>query len=37
MMQGLGVAFQTQPQFSANPGQKNEVYAQVSNLGIVEN
>ncbi|XP_022845674.1 RNA polymerase II C-terminal domain phosphatase-like 1 isoform X3 [Olea europaea var. sylvestris] len=32
---GLGVAFQTQPQFSANPGQKNEVYAQVEIDGQV--
>lgn len=31
MREGLVVAFQTQPQFSANPGQKNEVYAQVWN------
>lgn len=30
-MEGLSVAFQTQPQFSANPGQRNEVYAQVRN------
>ncbi|XP_073016962.1 RNA polymerase II C-terminal domain phosphatase-like 1 isoform X1 [Primulina eburnea] len=29
MKEGLGVAFQTQPQFSANPSLKNEVYAQV--------
>lgn len=29
-MEGLGLAFQTQPQLSANPGQKNEVYAQVN-------
>ncbi|CAI9772851.1 unnamed protein product [Fraxinus pennsylvanica] len=35
MMQGLGVAFQTQPQFSANPGQKKEVYAQVEIDGHV--
>ncbi|KAL2473314.1 RNA polymerase II C-terminal domain phosphatase-like 1 [Forsythia ovata] len=35
MMQGLGVAFQTQPQFSGNPGQKNEVYAQVEIDGQV--
>ncbi|KAH6829050.1 C-terminal domain phosphatase-like 1 [Perilla frutescens var. hirtella] len=35
MMEGLGVAFQTQPQFSANPGQKNEVYAQVEINGQV--
>ncbi|GFP94718.1 RNA polymerase ii c-terminal domain phosphatase-like 1 [Phtheirospermum japonicum] len=35
MMEGLGVAFQTQPQFSANPGLKNEVYAQVEVNGQV--
>ncbi|KAL6567434.1 hypothetical protein OROGR_001102 [Orobanche gracilis] len=35
MMEGLGVAFQTQPQFSANPGLKNEVYAQVEVNGRV--
>ncbi|KAI3456311.1 hypothetical protein Pfo_012974 [Paulownia fortunei] len=35
MMEGLGVAFQTQPQFSATPGQKNEVYAQVEVNGQV--
>lgn len=28
--EGLGLAFQTQPQLSAAPGQKNEIYAQVS-------
>ncbi|KAL0353132.1 UNVERIFIED_CONTAM: RNA polymerase II C-terminal domain phosphatase-like 1 [Sesamum angustifolium] len=35
MTEGLGVAFQTQPQFSANLGQKNEVYAQVEINGQV--
>ncbi|KAL3627108.1 hypothetical protein CASFOL_028471 [Castilleja foliolosa] len=35
MMEGLGVAFQTQPQFSANPGLRNEVYAQVEVNGQV--
>ncbi|KAK4491676.1 hypothetical protein RD792_002442 [Penstemon davidsonii] len=35
MMEGLGVAFQTQPQFSANPSQKNEVFAQVEINGQV--
>ncbi|XP_042027811.1 RNA polymerase II C-terminal domain phosphatase-like 1 [Salvia splendens] len=36
MMEGLGVAFQQhQPQFSANPGHKNEVYAQVEINGEV--
>ncbi|XP_027160416.1 RNA polymerase II C-terminal domain phosphatase-like 1 [Coffea eugenioides] len=34
-MEGLGLAFQTQPQLSANPGQKNEVYAQVEIDGQV--
>ncbi|KAL7088882.1 hypothetical protein ACP275_13G155500 [Erythranthe tilingii] len=34
-MEGLGVTFQTQPQFSANPGQRNEVYAQVEVNGQV--
>lgn len=31
MTEGLDVAFQTRPQFSANWGQKNEVYAEVRN------
>ncbi|KAL8460368.1 hypothetical protein ACS0TY_031267 [Phlomoides rotata] len=35
MMEGLGIAFETQPQFSSNPGQKNEVYAQVEINGQV--
>ncbi|KAK6124405.1 hypothetical protein DH2020_041825 [Rehmannia glutinosa] len=34
MMEGLGVAFQTQPQFSANPGLKNEVYAEQYAVGF---
>lgn len=29
-VEGLSLAFQTQPQLAANPGQKNEVYAQVN-------
>lgn len=29
MMEGFVFTFQTQPHFSANPGQKNEVFAQV--------
>lgn len=32
MKEGLGFSFQTQPQFSSNPGQKNEVHAQVRNF-----
>lgn len=36
MMEGLGLAFQPQPQFSANMGQKNEVYAQVSQIATKE-
>lgn len=35
MMEGLTVAFQTQPQFLANWGQKNEVYAEVEINGQV--
>lgn len=35
MKEGLGVAFQTQPQFSANPSLKNEVYAQVRHLHFI--
>ncbi|KAG8385604.1 hypothetical protein BUALT_Bualt03G0062400 [Buddleja alternifolia] len=35
MIEGLGVAFQTQPQFSPNPSLKNEVYAQVEISGQV--
>ncbi|PIN16319.1 Phosphoprotein phosphatase [Handroanthus impetiginosus] len=35
MMEGLGVAFQTQPQLSANLAQKNEVYAQVEVNGQI--
>ncbi|KAL6991037.1 protein-serine,threonine phosphatase [Sarracenia purpurea var. burkii] len=35
MMEGLGVAFQSQPPPSANPLQKNEVYAQVEVDGQV--
>ncbi|CAK9152509.1 unnamed protein product [Ilex paraguariensis] len=35
MVEGLAVAFQTQPQLSVNPGQKNEVYAQVEIDGQV--
>ncbi|KAL0321216.1 UNVERIFIED_CONTAM: RNA polymerase II C-terminal domain phosphatase-like 1 [Sesamum radiatum] len=30
-MEGLGVAFQTRPQFSSNRGQKTEVYAELLN------
>lgn len=33
--EGLGLAFQTQPQLSANPGQKTEIYAQVEIDGQV--
>ncbi|XP_042042010.1 RNA polymerase II C-terminal domain phosphatase-like 1 [Salvia splendens] len=35
MMEGLSVAYQTQPQFSAHWGQKNEVYAEVEIDGQV--
>ncbi|CAA0836000.1 RNA polymerase II C-terminal domain phosphatase-like 1 [Striga hermonthica] len=35
MMEGLGVAFQTKSQFSANPALKNEVYAEVEVNGQV--
>ncbi|XP_049381587.1 RNA polymerase II C-terminal domain phosphatase-like 1 [Solanum stenotomum] len=34
-IEGLGLAFQTQPQLSANPGQKSEIYAQVEIDGQV--
>ncbi|KAK4386620.1 RNA polymerase II C-terminal domain phosphatase-like 1 [Sesamum angolense] len=34
-MEGLGVAFQTRPQFSSNRGQKTEVYAEVEIDGQV--
>ncbi|KAJ8545550.1 hypothetical protein K7X08_018133 [Anisodus acutangulus] len=34
-IEGLGLAFQTQPQLSANPGQKSEIYAQVEINGQV--
>ncbi|KAI5657039.1 hypothetical protein M9H77_25832 [Catharanthus roseus] len=34
-VEGLSLAFQTQPQLAANPGQKNEVYAQVEIDGQV--
>ncbi|KZV57582.1 RNA polymerase II C-terminal domain phosphatase-like 1 [Dorcoceras hygrometricum] len=34
MKEGLGVAFQTQPQFSPNPIQKNEVYAQAAEKAL---
>lgn len=29
MKEGFNVAFQTQPQFSSNPGQRNEVHVEV--------
>ncbi|XP_042038793.1 RNA polymerase II C-terminal domain phosphatase-like 1 isoform X1 [Salvia splendens] len=35
MMEGLSVAYQTQPQFSAHWGQQNEVYAEVEIDGQV--
>lgn len=35
MMEGFVFTFQTQPHFSANPGQKNEVFAQVEINGQV--
>ncbi|XP_057790491.1 RNA polymerase II C-terminal domain phosphatase-like 1 [Salvia miltiorrhiza] len=35
MMEGLSLAYQTQPQFSAHWGQKNEVYAEVEIDGQV--
>nr|XP_043619503.1 RNA polymerase II C-terminal domain phosphatase-like 1 [Erigeron canadensis] len=35
MMEGLGMAFQPQPQLSANMGQNNELYAQVEIEGEV--
>ncbi|CAN4078971.1 unnamed protein product [Withania somnifera] len=34
-IEGLGLAFQTQPQLSATPGQKSEIYAQVEIDGQV--
>ncbi|VFQ58908.1 unnamed protein product [Cuscuta campestris] len=34
-MEGLGLAFQTQPQLSVAPGQKSEIYAQVEIDGEV--
>lgn len=35
MVEGLGLSFQSQPQLSANSGQRNEVYAQVEIDGQV--